>query len=240
MIITVWGSSGAGKSMFAAQLARGLAKKQQVLLLNFDLNTPMMPVWLPKKDISRKKSLGHLFAALEINTDVLAGSIVVPDGQKNLGLLSYLLQDRFMDFPEESREKLVQLIRAAGQLADAVVLDVTSDFASAILPVALEMAQQAYCLLTPELRGAVYYESAKCILAENPKFRWQEIKMILSPVEPFHAAETMEAITGKPFAKLPYVEDLDISYGEGRLLTAPIPKKYRKVVEQVVKGIRNE
>lgn len=240
MIITVWGSSGSGKSTFSTLLARELAKKRQVLLVNFDMNTPMMPVWLPKKEISRKKSLGHLFGALEINTDVLAGAIVVPDGQKNLGLLSYLLQDRFMDFAEESREKLVGLIRAAEQLADVVVLDVTPDFASPVLPLALEMADQAYCLLTPELRGAVYYESAKCILADSPKFRWQEIRMILSPVEPFHAVEAMEGITGKLYGILPYTEDLDISCGEGKLLTAPIPKKYRRIVEQIVKEIKNE
>lgn len=47
-VITVWGSPGSGKSMFCCILAKALTRdKRKAIIINADMNVPMLPVWLP-------------------------------------------------------------------------------------------------------------------------------------------------------------------------------------------------
>ena len=51
-IIAVWGSAGSGKSMFCCILAKALTQdKKKAIIINADLSTPMLPVWLPDQII---------------------------------------------------------------------------------------------------------------------------------------------------------------------------------------------
>ena len=46
-VITVWGSPGSGKSMFCCILAKALTRdKRKAIIINADMNVPMLPVWL--------------------------------------------------------------------------------------------------------------------------------------------------------------------------------------------------
>ena len=49
-VITVWGSPGSGKSMFCCILAKALTRdKRKAIIINADMNVPMLPVWLPEQ-----------------------------------------------------------------------------------------------------------------------------------------------------------------------------------------------
>ena len=51
-VITVWGSPGSGKSMFCCILAKALTRdKRKAIIINADMNVPMLPVWLPEQII---------------------------------------------------------------------------------------------------------------------------------------------------------------------------------------------
>ena len=69
-VITVWGSPGSGKSMFCCILAKALTRdKRKAIIINADMNVPMLPVWLPEQIIQTNTSIGQ----------VLSG-VTAPDG----------------------------------------------------------------------------------------------------------------------------------------------------------------
>ena len=56
-VITVWGSPGSGKSMFCCILAKALTRdKRKAIIINADMNVPMLPVWLPEQIIQTNTS----------------------------------------------------------------------------------------------------------------------------------------------------------------------------------------
>lgn len=231
MTVTVFGNSGAGKSTFSALLARELSKQATVILINFDKNTPMMPVWLPGRDVTPECSLGYVLDSLDINTDVLARAVVFPEKQANLGLCSYLLKDTVLSFAEETEGKIDALVQAAGELADYVILDLPPDFGSKVTPTALWLATVRFCVLTPDLRGAAFYTSAKALLERNPKFHWEQTRFVAGNGKPYHAVEALEALTGPLFGALPYREELELMALQGDLLRREPPGVCRKVVD---------
>lgn len=45
-VITVWGSPGAGKSMFCCILTKALTRdKRKAVIINAEISVPMLPVW---------------------------------------------------------------------------------------------------------------------------------------------------------------------------------------------------
>ena len=57
-VITVWGSPGSGKSMFCCILAKALTRdKRKAIIINADMNVPMLPVWLPEQIIQTNTSI---------------------------------------------------------------------------------------------------------------------------------------------------------------------------------------
>ena len=60
-VITVWGSPGSGKSMFCCILAKALTRdKRKAIIINADMNVPMLPVWLPEQIIQTNTSIGQV------------------------------------------------------------------------------------------------------------------------------------------------------------------------------------
>ena len=65
-VITVWGSPGSGKSMFCCILAKALTRdKRKAIIINADMNVPMLPVWLPEQIIQTNTSKSrHLWSGV--------------------------------------------------------------------------------------------------------------------------------------------------------------------------------
>ena len=72
-VITVWGSPGSGKSMFCCILAKALTRdKRKAIIINADMNVPMLPVWLPEQIIQTNTSIGQVLSSVEIDTSLVA------------------------------------------------------------------------------------------------------------------------------------------------------------------------
>ena len=68
-VITVWGSPDSGKSMFCCILAKALTRdKRKAIIINADMNVPMLPVWLPEQIIQTNTSIGQVLSSVEIDT----------------------------------------------------------------------------------------------------------------------------------------------------------------------------
>ena len=78
-VITVWGSPGSGKSMFCCILAKALTRdKRKAIIINADMNVPMLPVWLPEQIIQTNTSIGQVLSSVEIDTSLVASHVTVP------------------------------------------------------------------------------------------------------------------------------------------------------------------
>lgn len=77
-VITVWGSPGSGKSMFCCILAKALTRdKRKAIIINADMNVPMLPVWLPEQIIQTNTSIGQVLSSVEIDTSLVASHVTV-------------------------------------------------------------------------------------------------------------------------------------------------------------------
>jgi len=71
-ILAVWGSPGCGKTVTAVKIAKHLAaQKKNTVLLLCDMTAPMMPCICPPSELEVDKSLGSIFAAQHISTNLI-------------------------------------------------------------------------------------------------------------------------------------------------------------------------
>ena len=89
-VITVWGSPGSGKSMFCCILAKALTRdKRKAIIINADMNVPMLPVWLPEQIIQTNTSIGQVLSSVEIDTSLVASHVTVLKNYPFIGMMGY-------------------------------------------------------------------------------------------------------------------------------------------------------
>lgn len=90
-VITVWGSPGSGKSMFCCILAKALTRdKRKAIIINADMNVPMLPVWLPEQIIQTNTSIGQVLSSVEIDTSLVASHVTVLKNYPFIGMMGYV------------------------------------------------------------------------------------------------------------------------------------------------------
>lgn len=89
-VITVWGSPGSGKSMFCCILAKALTRdKRKAIIINADMNVPMLPIWLPEQIIQTNTSIGQVLSSVEIDTSLVASHVTVLKNYPFIGMMGY-------------------------------------------------------------------------------------------------------------------------------------------------------
>lgn len=89
-VITVWGSPGSGKSIFCCILAKALTRdKRKAIIINADMNVPMLPVWLPEQIIQTNTSIGQVLSSVEIDTSLVASHVTVLKNYPFIGMMGY-------------------------------------------------------------------------------------------------------------------------------------------------------
>ena len=138
-VITVWGSPGSGKSIFCCILAKALTRdKRKAIIINADMNVPMLPVWLPEQIIQTNTSIGQVLSSVEIDTSLVASHVTVLKNYPFIGMMGYAAGENPLSYPEVKYAMVLQLIHAAAKLVDFVILDCSTSMTNVFTPAAIE------------------------------------------------------------------------------------------------------
>lgn len=219
--IAVWGSPGAGKSMFCCVLAKHLTqnKRHKAIIISGDPLVPMLPVWLPNQIVETSSSVGHVLTSLEIDTAITASHVVVLKQYPFIGVMGFAARENPLSYPEIRYEKYRDLFSCAARLVDYVILDCTASLTCLFTPAAIESADQSICMLTPDLKGVNYLQAQQALLVD-PKFKFGQQLYLAGMARPYHALDEMGHIIGGFAGLWPYAKELDRSATEGGMFSA--------------------
>ena len=219
-VITIWGSSGSGKSMFSCILAKALTQnKRKAIIISADISIPMLPVWLPEQIIQTNASVGQVLSSVEIDTSLVASHVTVLKSYPFIGLMGYSVGENPLSYPEIKYTMVHQLINSAAKLVDFVILDCSSNMTNIFTPAAIEAGDIVVRILTPDLKGINYLKSHKPLLGDE-RFRYNEHITFAGLARPFHAIDEMGYIIGGWDGLLPYSKEIDRCATEGCMFEA--------------------
>ncbi len=219
-VITIWGSPGSGKSMFCCILAKALTKeKQKAIIINADLSTPMLPVWLPEQMIEANASVGQVLSAMEIDTTLVASKVTVLKSYPFIGVMGYSAGENPLSYPEVKYDMVLKLVEAARKLVDFVILDCCPNMTNVFTPAAIEAGDAIVRILTPDLKGVNYLKAHQPLLMDG-RFRYNEHLTFAGMARPFHALDEMGYIIGGFDGLLPYSKEIDRCATEGGMFRA--------------------
>lgn len=76
--------------MFCCILAKALTRdKRKAIIINADMNVPMLPVWLPEQIIQTNTSIGQVLSSVEIDTSLVASHVTVLKNYPFIGMMGY-------------------------------------------------------------------------------------------------------------------------------------------------------
>lgn len=219
-IITVWGNPGCGKSMFCCILAKVLtAGKKKAIIINADSGIPMLPVWMPDRMLDTSLSIGNVLSGLEINMALVAERVVILKEYPFIGVMGFAAGETPFSYPELKYDKIRSLISEAAKLVDYILLDCSSNMLHFFTVAAIETADVAVRILTPDLRGLNYLKSHKPLLTDI-KFHYDDHLTLAGLARPFHALDEMGHLVGGFDGLLPYAKEIERCGTGGRMFRA--------------------
>ena len=216
-IITVWGNPGSGKSVFCCCLAKTLtAGKDKAIIISVDSATPMLPVWMPDRLLETSSSIGTVLSSLEINTAVIAARVAVLKDYPFIGLMGYAPGENPYSYPELKYDRIRLFLAEASRLVDYLILDCSSNMLNFFTPTAIEAADLAVRIITPDLRGLSYLRAHQPLLTDA-KFHYEDHLTFAGLARPFHALDELDHLIGGFDGLLPYAKEIERCGTEGRL-----------------------
>ena len=214
------GTPGSGKSMFCCILAKALTRdKRKAIIINADMNVPMLPVWLPEQIIQTNTSIGQVLSSVEIDTSLVASHVTVLKNYPFIGMMGYAAGENPLSYPEVKYTMVLQLIHAAAKLVDFVILDCSTSMTNVFTPAAIEAGDVVIRILTPDLKGINYLKAHQPLLVDE-RFRFSEHMTFAGLARPFHALDEMGYIIGGFDGLLPYSKEIDRCATEGGMFKA--------------------
>lgn len=160
-IIAVWGSAGSGKSMFCCILAKALTQtKQKAIIINADLSTPMLPVWLPDQIIETETSVGQVLSSTDIDTSLVASKVTVLKNYPFNGVMGFTAGENPLSYPEIKYDTVRSLVANAAKLVDLAGRVSWSRRWPRLVPDAMIIQHHSASLL-PALREMAHSATAK-------------------------------------------------------------------------------
>ena len=159
--IAVWGSPRSGKTSFATKLARTIYDNYdcKVLCVYTDFETPSLPVLFPSFKAENLYSIGNALSQTDITQEGVVKQIVQLKDKMNIGFLGFKDGDNLHSYPQFDREKIQTMYSVIGTLADYVIIDCSSHIGNPLSRIALQMADTAIRLATPDLSCISWYVS---------------------------------------------------------------------------------
>jgi len=239
VIITNYGVPGTGKSNFSASLAMAIEEanpRATVLIINYDTNVPMQAIWNPNREIARSFSLGSVFEDDVITQKSLTKRIVTLENNKNVGLLGYCVGDTPLSYEDVEYSQVINLLKAAEQLVDYVIVDCEADLLNTAIAASVEMANCLNVFLSPDPNGIIYFKTSNLTYGNNSKFLVDNTNYIIGPYRSFHAIKEMKNLLNAKTFELPYSADIAVKNCEGSIFQVykAAPRKYKNVVKKIL------
>ena len=112
-ILAVWGSPGCGKTVTAVKIAKHLAaQKKNTVLLLCDMTAPMMPCICPPSELEVDKSLGSIFAAQHISTNLIKHNLTTLKRLPHLTMLGLRKKENEYTYAPCTKQQAEELIRS--------------------------------------------------------------------------------------------------------------------------------
>lgn len=189
-VISVWGSPGAGKTTFSVKFANKIAKEKSVIVVFSDIVCPVIPTILDNVD--NKKSLGKILSSAKVTKDeILKNCISV---NKNLGTIGYSEYENIFSYPQSSRSVVIDLIDNLRELADYIIIDLSSNFTTDLLSAtALEISDKVIRMTSSSLKDISYFNSHLPLLSDT-RYKTDEHIKILSNFKSYDAVEELKEL----------------------------------------------
>ena len=186
--------------------------KRKAIIINADMNVPMLPVWLPEQIIQTNTSIGQVLSSVEIDTSLVASHVTVLKNYPFIGMMGYAAGENPLSYPEVKYTMVLQLIHAAAKLVDFVILDCSTSMTNVFTPAAIEAGDVVIRILN--------YLKAHQPLLVDERFRFSEHMTFAGLARPFHALDEMGYIIGGFDGLLPYSKEIDRCATEGGMFKA--------------------
>jgi len=235
-VLAVWGSPGSGKTVTAVKLAQHLAsKKKNTILLLCDMTAPMLPCVCPPSELEGGRSMGGIFAAQYITSDLIKASLATHKRLPHLALLGLRKGENEYSCAACTKQQAEGLIHCLRETAPYIIVDCSSYIANDILSaVALMEADSVLRLASCDLKSVSYLSSQLPLLRE---LHWDEDKQYktASNILPMQAADRIGRVLGSVAFKLPHSNELEEQYLEGSLLNDLTMKDSRELRKELAK-----
>ncbi|WFD10860.1 AAA family ATPase [Tepidibacter hydrothermalis] len=236
-IIAVWGNHNSGKTTLAAKIANELSKKKKnVILVLCDNITPTVSTILPLTD-AKNQSLGELLSSIQITQESILQKCITLGKNDYLSVIGYLHGENERTYAKYSKERVVDLFILLKHLADYIIIDCSSLVSYDILSrTALELADQVIRLISPDLKAISFYDSCLPQFAER-KYNLQNHMKVLSNVKYTMPTDSVANRFGGVPLEIPFIEEIEKQYLEGRLFESLADKKsqdYVKAINEII------
>lgn len=230
-ITLICGSSGVGKTTFAAAVAARLARdKIHTLLIGPDTRVPAFGLWV-HAPAHEPVSLGTVLER-ELTAESVAAGVYLPQGNHHsLGVLGYLPGETSDKYTPPGMEQAEHLLRIASTLAQQVVVD-GADYNDALTRAAAKLASLRFTLVEPGPRGLLWGKSCP------PEKDADETLWIASsrfPDDPIE--ETAKRMQISFFSILPQSAETRAKMTECRMFEPYSDKDYRAAIERAANAI---
>ncbi|SES65236.1 AAA family ATPase [[Clostridium] polysaccharolyticum] len=236
-LVAVWGSSGAGKTTFAINLALALAKKQlESLVILTDINAPDLKVLLPfEKDL---KSMGYLWTRQDADkTDIYNACVVTKS--EYICLMGYTKGENAFSYSDYTKDNVFRIYEEMRTMADYVIVDCVPNLAYNMLTtVALETADCVVRMGEAKKKSFSFFDSSLPLLADSRYEREKHIRL-LSKVKSDMPIEIAKKYLGCDL-ELPYIEEAQKQMMEGMLLSGIKDPCYVAVIKEIAERIEKE
>ena len=237
-ILAVWGSPGCGKTVTAVKIAKHLAaQKKNTVLLLCDMTAPMMPCICPPSELEVDKSLGSIFAAQHISTNLIKHNLTTLKRLPHLTMLGLRKKENEYTYAPCTKQQAEELIRRLREIVPYVVIDCSSYIANDILSAVTLMEADNVLRLANCDPKSVSYFSSQLPLLEDAEWGADKQYKVAANVKPYQAADHIGKALGDATFVLPYSQELEEQY-LGRNLLADLALKdsrpFRKELEKII------
>lgn len=224
MLIAIWGSSGAGKTVFTMALAAALSKQRKdILVLSADGTTPSLPVLLPSvKSLNSGDSIGPLLRTEQFTEQSFKGKILRHPKSDHVFVMGMARGEiGTLTYGAPRRESVRALLSRLQQMPfHHLLVDCSSNLLTdPVTLTAMEWADKGFCVVSPDVKGYEFYRAHNGWLENSDSFRMERFSLVANMVLPITPIGEAQALFGGFDAKLPWSLGVNGKFIAGELLT---------------------
>lgn len=238
-LISVYGSSGSGKTFISYLLAYYLtAGRKNVIALNTDPFAPALSVWVPMHNSYDEIGLGSLLVKDEFAESEVYEKIIMHPKSQYLGFMGHQKGVTPFTYTEFKADTIYSLFRLLVNKADYVIADCTRNPVSDPFSLtAMELADIKIRCITPNPKGILYDNIVSQMLKEE-RFDFDKHIVIMNEMRDYSPEKELRLTYGNWNFTLPTSHELDERVTSGQLPTR-LKKKDALIAEAQLKECAN-